>query len=184
MEHQKGFAAVSEIQPPLLEWLGSPIVYKEQFDIAGKMRVLANEYYSPLACIHHYLHMAEGNYREYLKGDEVRVKKYFYVLRPLLAIQWIENGHGVAPTAFGVLVDRLLSSGPLRTAIKDLIEKKRSGEGLDAGPRIPVISDFIESELARLGKGISASPNSAPIEEMDNLFRSALQVIWGNSFKA
>jgi len=34
-----------------------------------------------------YWHMAEGNYREYLRGDEVWIKKYFYVLRPVLAIQ-------------------------------------------------------------------------------------------------
>jgi predicted nucleotidyltransferase len=30
--------------------------------------------------MHHYLHMADGNMREYLKGDEVWTKKYFYVL--------------------------------------------------------------------------------------------------------
>ena len=179
---KKALQLFRKSNPPLLEWLGSPIVYKEQFDIANKMRALANEYYSPLACIHHYLHMAEGNYREYLKGEEIRIKKYFYVLRPLLAIQWLERGHGVAPTAFGVLVDRLLPAGALRKAIEGLIEKKRSGEELDTGPRIQVISDFIDSELARLTKGISASPNAAPVKTMDNLFRTALQTIWGDTF--
>jgi len=32
--------------------------------------------------------MARGNYREYLKGDVVWIKKYFYVLRPILAMNW------------------------------------------------------------------------------------------------
>ena len=180
---KKALKLFRKSNPPLFEWLGSPIVYKEQFDIAEKMRFLSKEYYSPLACIHHYLHMAEGNYREYLKGEEVWIKKYFYVLRPLLAIQWIEQGNGVAPTAFKVLVDRLLPSSPLRTAIEDLIEKKRAGAELDRGPKIPVISDFIDSELERLTKGITAPPNAVPIEKMDNLFRSALQAIWGETYK-
>jgi hypothetical protein len=34
--------------------------------------------------------MAKGNFREYLKKELVPLKKYFYVLRPLLAIMWLE----------------------------------------------------------------------------------------------
>jgi len=60
----------------------SPIVYLEKYSIARKMRALMGEYYSPIASIYHYLHMAQRNYREYLKGEAVRLKKYFYVLRP------------------------------------------------------------------------------------------------------
>lgn len=70
--------------PPLLEWLGSPIVYWERYSTATQMRQLAETYYSPKACMYHYLHMARGNYREYLKGEHVWIKKYFYVLRPIL----------------------------------------------------------------------------------------------------
>lgn len=33
--------------------------------------------------------MAKSNYHKYLQGEEVRLKKYFYVLRPILAAQWI-----------------------------------------------------------------------------------------------
>jgi uncharacterized protein len=182
---KKALKLFQKSNPPLFEWLGSPIVYKEKFDIADKMRTLAKEHYSPLACIHHYLHMAAGNYREYLKGDEIWIKKYFYVLRPLLAIQWIEKGNGVAPTAFNVLVDQLLPlSFPLRTAIEDLIQKKRAGAELDKGPRISVISDFIVSELERLSKGITAPSNAVSVEKMDNLFRSALLAAWGDTYKA
>ena len=33
--------------------------------------------------------MANSNYREYVKGDVVRLKKYLYAMRLLLACQWI-----------------------------------------------------------------------------------------------
>jgi len=95
--------------PPLFEWLGSPVIYREKTDLAARLRELAQTSYSPLACIHHYLHMAQGNFREYLKGSGYARKKYFYVLRPILAINWIERDYGVAPTAFGTLLERLVT---------------------------------------------------------------------------
>lgn len=171
---RKALRLFRKSNPPLLEWLGSPIIYKEQTDIAARMRTLAESYYSPLACIHHYLHMAQGNFREYLRGEQVWTKKYFYVLRPLLAINWIEQGYGVAPTAFGTLVERLVKPPALLDAINALIEQKRQGVELAQGPRIPVISEFIEAELARLEQGISAPPNHPPTTELDALFRYAL----------
>ena len=72
------------------------IVYREAFSAAARLRVLSARYFSPRSCMHHYPSMAEGNYREYLQRDPVRVKKYFYVLRPVLACRWIEM-HGTTP---------------------------------------------------------------------------------------
>jgi hypothetical protein len=92
--------------PPLLEWLGSPIIYLEKYSTASQLRTLAPEYYSPKACMYHYLHMARGNYREYLKGERVWIKKYFYILRPLLAINWLEKEMGIVPTEFRKLVNQ------------------------------------------------------------------------------
>jgi len=110
--------------PPLMEWLGSPIVYLEKFTVADQMRDLMSRYYSPVACLYHYLHMARGNYRDYLKGPMVWVKKYFYVLRPLLAIKWIEQALGVVPTEFQVLVDQVVGPSELKDEIGKLVAAK------------------------------------------------------------
>ena len=178
-DFRKALQLFRKSNPPLLEWLGSPIVYQEKYSVAAQMRELAKEYYSPAACIYHYLHTARGNVREYLKGERVWTKKYFYVLRPLLAIQWIEQGYGVAPTAFGTLVERLVMSPALKTAIEDLILQKRAGAELDEGPRIPAISDFIEAEIARHeAQEERYKTNAPPYEVLDQLFREALEEVW------
>ena len=52
---------------------------------------------------------ADGNYREHMKGDLIRIKKYFYILRPLLAIRWIEMD--LAPFQWSL---KSLLTGPLR----------------------------------------------------------------------
>ena len=178
---RKALQLLRKFTPPLMDWLGAPIVYWEEFTIAAQMRKLMSIYYSPVACLYHYLHMAQGNYREYLKGPTVWIKKYFYVLRPILAINWIERGLGVVPTEFQVLVEQVVDTPELKEEIGKLIEAKRRGEELDRGPRIAPISDFIKSELARLeGKQFEHEYDkpAAPMSEFNDLFRSALDEVW------
>jgi len=172
--------------PPLMEWLGSPIIYMEKSTIAAAMRRLTAEYYSPLTSMFHYLHMTRGNYRDYLLGEEVWIKKYFYVLRPLLAILWIEKDLGVVPTEFQVLVDKVVDSPNLKKEIEKLVAAKRDGQELDRGPRIAPISDFIEGELSRLENEIFKQKYDkllGPIEVYNQLFRSALDQVWSEKTK-
>jgi len=181
---RKALQLLRKCNPPLIEWLGSPIVYWEEFSIAARMRELMSKYFSPVACLYHYLHMAQGNYRDYLKGPEVWIKKYFYVLRPILAINWIERGMGVVPTEFQVLVEQVVDAPELKEEIGKLIGAKRRGEELDRGPRIVPISEFIESELARLeNKQFEQEYDKpiAPVDEFNDLFRSALDEVWSSS---
>ena len=165
--------------PPLLEWLGSPIVYLEPYATAEKMRELAKTFYSAKACMYHYRHMAEGNYRDYLRGETVWIKKYFYVLRPLLAIRWLGRGLGVVPTEFEKLIDATLEDEQLLRDIGNLIEQKKRGAELDKGPRIPSISDFVDSEIERLsGQTFHAHVQKPDREVLNNLFRETLVEVW------
>lgn len=178
---RKALQLLRKGNPPLVEWLGSPIVYREQFNIAAQLRELAASNYSPIASLYHYLHMAQGNYRDYLKGPVVWVKKYFYVLRPLLAIKWLERDLGVVPTEFSEVVHRTVDSPELKSEIEKLVAAKRSGEELDRGPRIGVISDYIERELVRL-EGIQFGDEYirpvGPLPDFDQVFRAALDKMW------
>lgn len=165
--------------PPLLEWLGSPLVYWDRYTVAQRLREFAPRYYNPLACSYHYLHMAQGNYREYLQGERVWVKKYFYVLRPILAINWLERGLGVVPTEFSVMVEGLITSPALKRQIEDLIAAKKAGQELDDGPRIPEIAEFVEVEMTRLTSNrFEVAIEKQPVEPLNTLFRSVLAEVW------
>ncbi len=168
---RKALQLFRKSNPPLLEWLGSPTVYVENGTVAKKLRELGKTYYSKAATAHHYLAMARGNYREYLKGETVSLKKYLYVLRPLLAVQWIEREQGTPPTDFNVLVDRLIAEPMLRGEIDALLEKKRAAAELDRGPRIEAISTFIDRELDRWEGGLPWHKQLTPVEPLDELFR-------------
>ncbi|HUR72244.1 MAG TPA: nucleotidyltransferase domain-containing protein [Candidatus Limnocylindrales bacterium] len=158
---RKALKLFQKSNPPLLEWLQSPLIYIERHSFAAKLRALLPDFYSPRNCFHHYFHMARGNFREYLRGDTVRRKKYFYVLRPLLALRWLELDLGPVPMEFLKLVDRTITDTPLRQAIDDLVIAKRAGVEMDDGPPISIISDFIEREMPRLKASLPICQNKS-----------------------
>ena len=173
---RKALQLMRKSNPTLLEWLSSPIVYREDAGTMAQFRALVEQSYVPQACLHHYLQMARGNFRDHLKADEIWVKKYFYVLRPVLACLWIEAGFGVAPMPFDALVQRMVTDPHLLSAIAELKRRKMAGDELDRGPRDHVISAFLERELDRLYSAQCPMPNAQPtLEEADTLFRSVLR---------
>ena len=181
---RKALQLLRKSNPPLLEWLQSPIVYYERSTLVQRIRELMPVYYEPAACHYHYLHMAQGNYRDFLQGDTVWLKKYFYVLRPVLACLWIERGYGVVPIQFQTLVERILDEDDIKTAVQDLIRRKKAGEELDRGPHIPAISSFLSHEMDRLS-GLQAPPAvHSSLARLDHVFRQCLIDIYGNRIQA
>lgn len=146
---KKALQLLYKSNPSLIEWFNSPDVYKQNQQFSRAFKQLLQSYYSPKACFHHYSHMATGNFREYLQSEQVRIKKYFYVLRPILAMQWIEQNLGVVPMEFEVLVNTLIHNPELKAAINELLANKRQGFEADYLPRINIISRYIEAELNR-----------------------------------
>jgi uncharacterized protein len=176
---RKALLLLRKSNPPLMEWLRSPLVYHQRTDAVETMRTLAEDYYQPTASLYHYLHMARGNYRDYLRGDVVWMKKYFYVLRPLLAILWIEDGRGIPPMAFDTLLEAMITDAPLRQAIDALLVRKKAGEELDRQPRIPVISDFIAREVERPESTHFEPGQRLPENDaLNDFFREAVRGAW------
>ncbi|MBI5434829.1 MAG: nucleotidyltransferase domain-containing protein [Planctomycetes bacterium] len=179
---RKALELFRKSNPSFLEWLGSPIVYRERTSFAAGLRELAKTYYSPIACAHHYEHMARGNFREYLQGEEVWLKQYFYVLRPLLAVRWLERGLGVVPMEFARLVEVTLEPGAVRDALEVLTAAKRTGAELSTGPRVSALNDFIEAEFERRRQAPTVlASGEAPIDQLDDAFRKALGAAWGDA---
>lgn len=175
----KTLGLFAKSNPPLLEWLRSPIVYRENFSTVGRLRELSTRYFSPRSCMYHYLHMGEGNYREYLQGEAVRVKKYFYVLRPLLSCRWIEAHGTMPPMEFEKLVEDQLPEN-LQPTVAALLNRKRSGEELDQGPRMPEINLFLTGEIVRLRELLAAMPaaETPDLDLLDEVFHASLAEVW------
>ena len=170
---RKALRLFKKSNPPLLEWLYSDTVYMADIDFPAKLKALELYYYNPTAAAYHYFHMAKGNYRDYLQGDgHVWLKKYLYVLRPLLCVRWIEAKQNVAPPVnFKVLVETLPLDERLKISIMELLYQKQAGAELGYGSRWPIISDFISSEIKRLDdKRFSGKPKEKKWNYLNKLF--------------
>lgn len=145
---QKTLRLLHKSNPTVFEWDNSPIVYKSS-DEWEKVRALINVYFSPKAGLYHYLSTAKTNYRDYLKGDKVRLKKYFYVLRPLLACRYILDKGQPPPMLFSELVESELDE-QMQPFVNRLTEMKMNTPELGVGDRISEINDYIDKSIPEI----------------------------------
>lgn len=178
---RKALLLFRKSNPPLLEWLQSPIRYAESGGTAERLRAISPLLFSPKSCMYHYLNMARGNCRMYLQDERVRIKKYFYVLRPVLACEWIQRYGVMPPMAFDVLVERLIPRDTeLWRVIAQLLARKKAGDELDYEPQLKPINAYLEARLQELER-VAASQAAADAkldDRLDELFRETLRDAW------
>lgn len=161
--------------PTLFEWFSSPIVYRETA-FAQEFRSIMQRYFSSKRGLSHYLSMASSNYREYLKGNMVKAKKYFYVLRPVLACRWILDKRSPPPMLFSELMEAELNP-VLLPDVNRLLDLKMNAPEIKTIPKIESINRYLDSSLEEVRSRIVQLPEDANHgwEELDQLFLSQLE---------
>ncbi|WP_066052612.1 nucleotidyltransferase domain-containing protein [Robertmurraya korlensis] len=183
-ELTKALRLYRKSNPPFMEWLHSGIVYHEKYGTAEKLLALEHKVFSPVTCLSHYVSMAKRNFRSYLMEEEVNHKKYFTVLRPILAAKWIITYHSIPPIEFDVLVKKLVPTGPVRQAIEDLIDRKKmraEDQPLKLEPSIKVLNDYLHQEIIhmeRRTKGWDEGDKGTSTHLFNELFRELLDEAW------
>lgn len=129
----------------LFEWANSPVVYRT----TPKWKEIyseAEKYFSMKASMYHYYGTAKSNFHKFLEDDYVKYKKYFYVIRPLLALKWIEEKSCPPPVLFSTLMESMLN-GEMRLLVNELLEMKKTMKESDKGKRVDKLNEYIENEL-------------------------------------
>ncbi len=129
----------------LFEWANSPVVYYTTEEWKSIYKI-SNEYFACKSALYHYYGTANKNYHQYLLCDLVKYKKYFYVLRPILACKWIEKKKCPPPVLFEELKHEVLEEEMIKVVDELLAEKVKMSEA-DKAPKIDVINEYIERNL-------------------------------------
>jgi len=110
-------------------------------------------------------------YREHLQLDLVKLKKYFYALRPILATKWIIKHHTFPPIVFSDLL-RLISSQYILAEIDRLLTLKATAQESTLIPVSPILTDFIHIEIENCELAIKLIPKQEtdPLA-LNNLFK-------------
>lgn len=182
-ELRKALRLFRKSNPPMLEWLHGPIVYREHSSLAPRLRELSKTSFSPRALVHHYVSMARNNMREFGVDAPVRLKKYFYVLRPMLACSWVLRTQTIPPVLFTELLDAELNDTSIRALIDDLLVRKMAGVEMKAEPRIAAIDDFV-NERIEFFTSIAGEQPESPVSltlTLDEIFRTLLSEVWSEA---
>jgi len=157
---RKALGLLGKSNGALVEWLHSPIVYRESEGFLERWRDAAGRVFSPKLSADHYRGLAKQMVHGKLVGERVRAKDYLYALRAVLAGQWALDGRGLPPVPFA----DLLGAAPpaVRDEIPALLEwKARSGEA-ERMERIPVLDDYLSGRISALADQVAALPDAAP----------------------
>ncbi len=177
-EIRKALGLFRKSNGSLMEWLHSPIVYREDPEVMARWRKLATECFVPKNSAAHYLGLSKGMWlRMQEAGATVTAKKYLYVLRSMLAARFVVENQSPVPVEFEKLRGALELPGEVTTAIMKMVEAKSHGNESDVIGGVPVLSQFVESELQRLAELSSDLPDQlCDIVLLDEFFRSVIGV--------
>ena len=129
-------------------YLYSNTIYRET-PFADELRAIVPQYFSTKSSLYHYISMAEGNYRAYLKGEMVKTKKYFYVLRPILACRWIIDKGTPPPVLFSELMKDELP-GELSGDVERLLDLKMNSPEVKEIPRIDRLNEYLNESIGEI----------------------------------
>ncbi len=170
---KKAFKLAAKSNPSLLEWLHSPTVYAERLPVHDLRKIMAD--FSPRSLIHHYISLAARQHKAYWSPNwPVRLKKYLYAVRPLMAVEWMKrHDYAMPPVRFADLrTGYTLSPDEEYELASLLVKKQESGEKIGKG-RYPALDKFIEIGIGELSR---RAADEAPAREpdfgkLDELFR-------------
>lgn len=174
---RKALNLLRRSNPSIVEWLQSTIVYVDNQHFAEGARDILSRCYRPERGIYHYRSMASNNFRGFLSATQVPLKKYFYVIRPLLAVRWLEQFHTPAPLDFDELRGTFPELSKINQILDDLLSRKIKSQEKELIEPIPELNQFIQSEMQRLES--FAPPHTLPateecIQQLNTLFREAI----------
>lgn len=110
----------------LNEWLNSPEVYSSEPAFHQQLQLQIPRYFKPKAAGCHYLRMARNTLEAHPLKSGMRGKKLFYILRPLLALQWISARRSMPPTAFEELLNAGLAPEQITGMVRELQTQKQN----------------------------------------------------------
>ncbi len=169
---RKAFGLLLKSNAVVSEWIESPIRYRPDDPFVARFAALADAMLDARALAHHYARLGRTAADRWLDdGGDVPVKKYFYALRPALAIRVLRLHPDRRPPmnlqALVALADLTDEAG---AAINDLVAAKARTNERSNGTRVPLLDALIADELGRAAELAVRTPSPQWAARANDLF--------------
>lgn len=141
----------------IVEWVKSPDVYEELAGFRQRFAALLEGIVDPVLVARHYFGLLKRHDHVYV-GDEVKLKKLFYALRPAFSLQFMEE-RGFAelpPMNFQSLMQSVRISEELSELISTMIAEKSVTREMGTGTAPEPVSRFLIEVRTRYETALDA----------------------------
>lgn len=134
----------------LIEWLASPVRYRDEIHLTAQLREVVHAAAHLPALEYHYDRIAQRVFAEITATDgPVRLKRYFYALRPALALRWLRRYQVPPPMDLRSLMTRLDVPDAVAQAVDELLARKARAAEAATTARLAVVDAYLGQTLSQ-----------------------------------
>ena len=173
---RKALLQMSKSNASFLEWLGSPIIYRDDGMIAA-LNALKADCFNPMHVAYHYASMFRKAMEARNADGTIRIKKLCYALRASLCMRYAMTVEEMPPTPFADVLERASLVPDERDAIREVLGRKEFA--LESDVVVPdarlanLLADRYVSIASHLWRRNGADAGACA--KLENLFRDCVK---------
>jgi len=167
-------------QATINEWLSSNVIYIKNDPIINRLSELAADFFNPIPVSYHYLSLAKKMMAEIMATDEAKIKKYFYILRPIANLNYIQQYGKMPYMEYNKTLDAANPPSDVFVAIQALKEQKAALLEHDKIPQHAFLIDYFNSEINRFEGVLKEMKHEKNTDytSLDEAFREIIEEVW------
>jgi predicted nucleotidyltransferase len=134
--------------PPLMEWLDSPIIDRASAQVLARLRSFRSTYFDAKKAAHHDLSMAKAFWTAHLESQPQPVReKYLHALRSLACIRFNVIHKQQPPSRFEAVLDGIDWSDRVMGQVRMLVALTESAMELGTADADPILNQHMVETL-------------------------------------
>lgn len=159
--------------PSVYDWLGSPIVYRED-PRWNLVRREARDCFQPRKSVYHHLGVC-GTEIKLIGNGHASAKAYCYLVRSVLSAKWTLLRRTPAPLEVTKLMDAVLEPR-MRPVVERLLAEKAQTNEITRIQRISALDEWVDESMTDIRASVSGveSTEKASFDALDDIFMQFL----------
>ncbi len=173
---RKALAHTVKSNPSFLEWLGSPIIYRNS-ELIDILNTLKPDCFNPVHVAYHYASLFRSAMKAQNEDGSIRIKKLCYALRANLCLNYTMTFQQMPPTLFADTLEQVELSAEEREAIQEVLSRKEHALESDTMTPDSRFEKLLEDQFDSIdSKHLNhRGPSAETFAQLEQLFRACVK---------
>ena len=164
----------------IYEWLSSNEKYISCAASVNQLKALAADFFNPIPISWHYLKLAQRMLESIDQHSEAKIKKYFYILRPIANLNFIWQ-HGKMPyMEYAKTIAEIEMPTEVLTSIMGLMEVKLASHEHYKIPKQELLLAYFRDEIEVFEQRLHTMKHTKnrDYDQVDAVFKNIIEGAW------